>query len=166
MLWSMEGDMARLYCNSWTTCRKLTWDVSRATRTYFLDYLSGGLISVRRDILGRYAGFSACQLSSPCKVVNILARVVAKDIRRTTAKNLRLLDIETGGLTWVASSKKIKEELESREQKVAVKDGWRLSNLGKLLEDWDRLIYQGEEDSQEVVRLQGLMDSLCASWVS
>ena len=41
-------------------------------------------------------------------MVNILARVVAKDIRRTTAKNLRLLNIETGGLTWV------KEELDSR----------------------------------------------------
>ena len=50
----------------------------------------------------------------------------------------------------MASSKKIKEELESREQKVAVKDGWRLSYLGKLLEDKNKLIYQEGEDSQEV----------------
>ena len=115
MLWSMEGDMARLYCNSWTTCRKLTWDVSRATRTYFLDYLSGGIISFRRDILSRYAGFFRSLLSSPCMEANILVRVVAKDIISTTAKNPRLLDNETGGLTWVESSKKIKEELASRE---------------------------------------------------
>ena len=51
----------------------------------------------------------------------------------------------------MASRKKIKEELESREQKVAVKDGW------------GRLIYQGGENSQEEFRLQGLMDSLCTS---
>ena len=53
-------------------------------------------------------------LSNPCKEVNILARVVGKDIRRTTAQNPRLLDNETGGLTWVVSSNKIKEELERR----------------------------------------------------
>ena len=61
-----EVDMARQYCNSGNTCIQLAWGVSRATHTYFLDYLSGGLISVvRRDILGRYAGFFRSLLSSP-----------------------------------------------------------------------------------------------------
>ena len=49
--------MARQYCNSWNTCIKLARGVIRATYTYFLDYLSGGLVSVRRDNLDRYAGF-------------------------------------------------------------------------------------------------------------
>ena len=163
MLWDMEGDMARQYCNSWNTCIKLAWGVSRATHTYFLDYLSGGLISVRKDILSRYAGFYRKLLLSPCKEVNILARVVAKDIRSTTAKNIRLLDRETGGLTWQASAWKIREEIDSREVKVPDEDKWRLPYLGKLLEERDKLIYQGEEDSQEVVRVQGLLDSLCTN---
>ena len=77
------GDIARQYCNTMNTCIKLAWGVSRATPNYFLDYLSGGLISFRRDILGRYAGFFMRLLSSPCMEVNILARVVAKDIRST-----------------------------------------------------------------------------------
>ena len=65
--------------------------------------------------------------------------------------------------TQLESSKKIKKELENREQKVAVKDDWRLSYLGMLLEDRGRLIYQGGVDSQEVVRLKVLMDSLSSS---
>ena len=82
MLWDMGGDMAKTYSNSWITCIKLAWDVSRATHTYFLDYLAGGLISVRRDILSRNAGFYRSLLSSPSVEVNILARVVAKGIHQ------------------------------------------------------------------------------------
>ena len=64
--------------------------------------------------------------------VKILDRVMAKDIRSTTAKNPRLLDNETGGLNWVASSKTIKEELESREQKVTVKDKVEVRHLNDI----------------------------------
>ena len=57
----------------------------------------------------------------------------------------------------MASSKKIKEELESREQKVAVKDGWRLSYLGKLLEDKDRLPGgRGQPGGSQVTGVDGL----------
>ena len=122
MLWDMEGDIAKQYCNSWNTCIKLAWGVSRATHTYFLDYLSGGIITVRRDILSRYAGFFRSLLSSPSKEVRILARVVSKDIRSTTARNIRLLDRETGGLTWAAASWRIREEIGKRVVKVPDED--------------------------------------------
>ena len=39
-------------------------------------------------------------IPSPCREVNILARVVAKDIRSTTARNLRMLESETGLEDW------------------------------------------------------------------
>ena len=107
---------------AWSTCIKLAWGVTRATHTYLLDYLSGGLISVKADIMGRYAGFYGSLLSSPCKEVNILARVVAKDIRSTTAKNLRILEKETGGLTWTAPARRITKELGSRQQSVPAQD--------------------------------------------
>ena len=57
MLWDLQGDMTNKYYNSWKTCIKLAWEVPRATHRYFLDYLSGGLVTVRRDVLARYAGF-------------------------------------------------------------------------------------------------------------
>ena len=163
MLWDMQGDMVKQYCNSWNTCIKLAWGVSRATHTYFLDYLSGGLIPVKIDILSRYAGFFQSLLSSPSKEVSILARIVSKDIRSTTARNIRLIERETGGLTWTATSWKIREEIVRRELKVSDEDSWRIEYLGKLLEKRDTLVYCGQEDSEEVVRVQGLLDSLCSN---
>ena len=118
MLWDMQGDSAKNYFNSWKTCIKLAWGVPRATHSYFLDYLSGGLVTVRRDILTRYVNFYRSLMSSPCREVNILSRVVAKDIRSTTARNLQLLERETAGLTWAAPPTKVREALASREPPV------------------------------------------------
>ena len=163
MLWDLEGNMATQYFNVWNTCIKLTWGITRATHTYFLDYLSGGLVSVKGDILGRYAGFYRSLLYSPSKEVNILARVVAKDIRSTTGKNLRMLERETGGLTWAAPVRMIRSELGSREPTVPVQEEWRVRYLGKLLEYRDMLVYEGEKDSVKLESVQELIDSLCGS---
>ena len=102
-------------------------------------------------------------MSSPCREVNILARMVAKDIRTTTARNLRMLEQETGGLTWAAHGGKIREELASREPTVPRVDAWRVPYLGRLLEERDVLVYQGEELSEEVDQVQELIDSLCSN---
>ena len=163
MLWDLQGDLVSKYFNSWKTCIKLAWGVPRATHSYFLDYLSGGLVTVRRDVLARYAGFYKSLLTSPCREVNILARLVAKDIRTTTARNLRMLEQETGGLTWTAPGGKIKEELSTRELAVPRIDAWRIPYLGRLLEERDVLVYQGEELSEEVDQVQELIDSLCSN---
>ena len=74
-----------------------------------------------------------------------------------------MLERETGGLTWAAPTKKIREELDNRKPVVPAEDAWRVPYLGKLLEERDRLVYQGEEDSKQVERLQSLMDSLCSN---
>ena len=163
MLWDLEGDIVSKYFKTWNTCIKLAWGVTRATHSYFLDYLPGGLISVKVDVISRYAGFYRSLLESPCREVNILARIVAKDIRTTTGRNLRVLERETGGLTWLTPSRKIKEELQKRQPGVPAEDGWRVPYLGKLLEERDNLVYQGDEDSKEVERVQELIDSLCSN---
>ena len=163
MLWDLQGDLATKYYNSWKTCVKLAWGVSRATHSYFLDYLSGGLVSVKRDILARYAGFYRSLLSSPCREVNILARMVAKDVRTVTARNLRLLETESCGQSWIAPAVRIHEGLASREPVVPARDSWRIPYLGKLLEERDGLVYEGEDQSEEVEELQELIDSLCSS---
>ena len=155
MLWDLQGDMASQYFSSWKTCVKLAWGVPRGTHSYFLDYLSGGLISAKRDILGRYVGFYQSLLSSPSREVNILARIVARDIRTNTARNLRLVEEETGGLTWSITSR--------RKPVVPMEDQWRLQYLGKLLERRDSMLYQGMEGCEEVELVQGLIDSLCTN---
>ena len=159
MTWPLFSEKARQVFNCWSTCVKLAWDVPRATHSYFLDYLSGGLVTVRRDVIARYAGFYKSLLTSPCREVNILARMVAKDIRTTTARNLSLLEKESGGLTWSTSAHKIREELASREPDVPRAYAWRIPYLGRLLEERDTLAYLGEE----VERVQELVDSLCVN---
>ena len=163
MLWDLQGNMASQYYNSWKTCVKLAWGVPRGTHSYFLDYLSGGLVSSRRDILGRYAGFYQSLLSSSKKEVIILARIVAKDIRTTTARNLRLIEQETGGLTWSTATSRIKQKLLECEPAVPREEQWRIQFLGKLLENRDTMMYQGMEGSEEVELVQGLIDSLCTN---
>ena len=74
-----------------------------------------------------------------------------------------MLEKETGGLTWAAPELKIKEELVKREAVCEEVDSWRIPYLGKLLEERDALVYQGEEDSNQVKWLQELIDSLCGS---
>ena len=63
----------------------------------------------------------------------ILARIVAKDIRTTTARNLRLLEVETGGGTWETSLTLLKEKLKEQDLVVPLEDSWRVPYLGICL---------------------------------
>ena len=162
MIWDLGGNMAKQYFNAWSTCVKLAWNVSRSTHSYFLPYLSGGLVSAKRDILSRYGSFYKSLLTSPCSEIRVLARVVARDVRSTTGKNIKVVE-ESSGLTWKNTSLKLREGLEEAEPSVPPEDAWRVVYLGKLLEERDILVYGGEELSQEVVTLQSLIDSLCSS---
>ena len=94
--------------------------------------------------------------------VRILARLVAKDIRTTTARNLLVLRRETGGLGWTSAARELRKELRKREVPVPDMDFWRLPYLGKLLEQRDILVYSGEgEDCDELARVKSLIDSVC-----
>ena len=95
--------------------------------------------------------------------MNILARIVAKDVRSTTARNLKILESEAGGLTWAAAPLHIREGCASGEPKVPRVDLWRIPYLGKLLEERDGLVYQGEEFGEQVEQVQELIDSLCTN---
>ena len=97
MLWDLGSDMARQYFNAWNTCVKLTWQVPRATHTYFLEQLlSSGHSSVRADILARYTRYIQGLKNSPSKEVAVMFGVVQRDIRTVTGKNIALIGHETG----------------------------------------------------------------------
>ena len=118
-------------------------------------------MSVRADVVSRYAGFFKSLLSSPCNEVGVLARVVAGDVRSTTAKNLRLLDEERDGVGLLVPTWKIREKLMERKPVIPVADAWRVRYLGKLLEERDKLVYEGQEQGSCVAELQELINSLC-----
>ena len=103
-------------------------------------------------------------LLSPSREVAILSRIVAKDVRTTTARNLRFLEVETGGGTWATALIGLREKLKERDPEVPAEDGWRVPYLGKLLEERDMLLYQGlAETDDEVELVQSLIDSLCTN---
>ena len=125
---------------------------------------SGGIITAKWDIITRYAGFYRGLLTSPSREVNIMARLVVKDIRTTTAKNIRVLERETGGLSWSSTAGEIRKMLLKRAEVIPNADQWRLPYLTKLLEQRDTLVYNGEgEECEELVRVKELLDSLCRS---
>ena len=109
MLWNFQGDLAHQVFNTWSTCIKLAWDLPRATCSYFLGCLSGGMVTVKWYIISRYAVFFKGLLSSPRGEVSILARLVAKDV--TTARNLIVLRRQTVGQEWTSSARELRQEL-------------------------------------------------------
>ena len=71
-------------------------------------------MTVKSDIIGRFLGFYKGLLASPSTEVKIMARLEVKDVRTTTAKNLRLLERETGGLGLGSSIHAVKKELQQK----------------------------------------------------
>ena len=91
-LWHLGGEMADQVYKAWNTCIKLTWQVPRATHTYFVDMLLGcGISHVKSDILARYVNFNKSLRLSPSMEVSVLVNIVARDIRTTIGRNLDLV---------------------------------------------------------------------------
>ena len=61
------------------------------------------------------------------------------------------------GLTWAAPACRSREGCTSQEPAVPEVDSWRVPYLGKLLEQRDKLIYQGETADN----IQDLIESIC-----
>ena len=160
MLWELDSDITAQYFNAWTTCVKLTWQVPRATHTYFVDQLlSCGQSNVRMDTLARYAKFVRGLMTSPSMEVSVMCGVARQDIRTVTGSNLALVLRETGLDPVVSSLGEIKKELRKKIVSVPERDKWRLAYLGRLLRDRGEAYYRAE--NEEVTRLTSLIDSLC-----
>ena len=114
-LWNLGGALAEQVYNAWTTCIKLTWNVPRATHTYFMDMLLGcGISHVKTDILARYVNFFKSLRESPSMEVSVLVNIVARDIRTTTGGNLNLISRLTGLDPWGCTPFRAKKVLNNR----------------------------------------------------
>ena len=163
MLWDLGGERAGQVFNAWTTAIKLAWHVPRGTRTYLVQkVLAPGMSSARVDILARYGGFFRGLRTSPSHEVRVMANLAARDIRSTTGKNLRVLEVASGLDPWVYGSARLKEELMEKELvEVPPTDQWRSRYLTSLLEKRQILHYMGDKEEGKAVA--ELIDSLCVN---
>ena len=160
MLWDLSGDKAAQVFSAWDTAVKLTWSCPRWTRTFLLQQvLSPDFLSARSDILGRYGNFARGLRASVSKEVRVLFNFVARDLRSTTAKNLKFVRIKSGLDPMTTGSYKLKEALQKGELcEVQAQDLWRIEYTRSLLTQLHDAKQQVQDDN--VTYLQGLLDSL------
>ena len=133
MLWDLSSNTAEQYFKSWNTCVKLVHGLPRNTFTYLVEgFLSGSQASLRNQVLSRYPGFYRGLLNSPSKEVRILARMVSRDPRSTTNRNLKYLEQKTNLKNpEFCSSWKVRDALPV--QNVPEKEKWRLGLISTLM---------------------------------
>ena len=140
---------------------KLVWNCPRATRSYLVQQvLSCGSTSAWVEILSRYCKFFRGLCSSPCREVATLARLLARDIRSTTGRNILLVSNQSGCNVWEDNLVRIRAKLKESEMiDVEQQNRWRLSYLSSLLEQRQTWHYRGEQE--KVAMAQQLINSLC-----
>ena len=94
-------------------------------------------------------------LRSPCREVSVIAEVMSKDARSTTAANLPYVSAITGLNCSTADKMSIKAALPIEE--VPESERWRLGLLDSLLSERDAR----EKDSKDVKRVISMLGSLC-----
>ena len=100
--------MCGQYCRSWSTCVKLTNNVPRSTHTYLVDHvLACGFLPVKTELMARYGNFYKSLLSSRSSEVQLMASIVTKDVRTTTAKNLALIRRECNVRTQTVAASEV-----------------------------------------------------------
>ena len=132
----------------------------RATHTYFVDHLLNcGISSVREDSMTRYIKFVKGLMTSPSMEVAVMCGVARQDNRTTTGANLDMIRRETGLNMEVARTGQVREKLAKLTTTIPEEDVWRMKYLARLLKERGEAYYKSEEE--EVIRLSGLIDSLC-----
>ena len=159
-LWDLAGERAGQMFTAWNTAVKLVWGCPQWTRTFFLQQmLCCGHSSARVDILCRYVNFFHSLRSSSSKEVQVLSRLVSRDIQTVTGKNLRYIEEVSGLNPWNSSKAKMKAVLIASEVvEVPVRDEWRLPYLSSLISQRREAHLLALED--EEARLTELIESL------
>ena len=108
-------------------------------------------------VLARYPRFYQQLLSSASTEVAIVAEVVTKDARSTTAGNLAYIGSKTGLDVKEATQVEVRNMLPVQE--VPEQEAWRLGLLDRLLMERDKLLRQGA-DAKRVI---AMISSLCTT---
>ena len=112
---------------------KLIWGVPRNTYTYLVEnVLAKDFISLRHQVYARYVNFFQGLFKSSSKEVRHLARIISRDVRSVTSKNVNLIATATGLSPWDFSKWRIQQKF--TRTKVPANDEWRSGLLLKMLE--------------------------------
>ena len=158
MLWKLRGKGAESFFKAWNTAVKLTNRVPRSTFTYLVEgFFASDHITLRNQVLGRYAGFLQGLLTSPSPEVQLLARVVISTPMSTTRNNIDYIKELTGFSPHYYTSAMVKAALPV--QNVPDNEKWRLGLLSALIEQ--RCYQYKNQIKQDQTNL--MIDSLCSS---
>ena len=84
-LWDLGGNKAKQVYTAWSTSVKLVLGLPQHTRTYFLQQmLCCGYSSARMDVLTRFVNFFHGFRSSASYEVQVLSRLLARDLLSVT----------------------------------------------------------------------------------
>ena len=97
MLYDLSSFSSESLFKSWNTCIKLIWGVPRSTFTYLVENtLANNFVSLRHQVYGRYINYFQGLFKSSSKEVRRLDRILSREFRSVTSRNLTLLTRETG----------------------------------------------------------------------
>ena len=162
-VWRLERDSVESILASWRTCIKLSWNITRSCRNYFVDHVlapdSPPLIS---SLLSRFHKFFVSLIDNENCEVSVIARLAARDLRSNLGSNLRLLKDTSGLDPWCTGTNAMKQRLiRSCVREIPPKDLWRVPYLQKLLAARQWAYYNTEGDT--VKEITALIDSLVAN---
>ena len=162
-LWDLGGDKAMQVYNAWNTTVKMAWCCPQWTRTYLVQQvLSCGQTSAKVAILCRYVKFFHSMRNSACKEVQVLSRLLARDMQSVTGKNLQFISEMSGLNPWTVPIRRLKATLVAAEVvEVPLQDRWRVPYLCSLLSQRGEAHSLAMEEEQK--RLTTLIDSLVAN---
>ena len=147
-LWRLDSPAVESLFSSWRTNIKLTWEVPRNCRTFFVDHvLAPHVWSLKASLLGRFHSFFSSLLRSDSLEVQVMANLAARDLRTSLGSNVRLLLDITGLDPWTTPVTTMKDALRnSLTAEIPLSESWRVNFLSKLLSERESAYYCCNED--------------------
>ena len=158
VLWRLSSQSASSFYKAYSSCVRRVYGLPLNTFTYLVEgHLTRGKSPLRNLVLGRYPAFYQRMAWSPCREVSVMAELVAKDARTTTAANLAYISSLTNLDCSSAGWREVKYSLPVTD--VPESESWRLGLLDILLRERSEL----EKMSGDTRRVVALISSLCTT---
>ena len=158
MIWDLNSELCGQYCRVWNTAVKLVHDVPRSCHTYLVqNVLAPEFLPIKTELMSRYTNFYRSVSTSASFELCLLSKIVCKDVRSTTKRNLSFIEHETSLGSCTASPQEVKSSVIPNE--VPRNQHWRLNLLQNLLDE------RREKNSlmQDTKIISHMIDSLCSS---
>ena len=158
VLWRLVSSSASSFFKAYNSCVKRVFRLPLNTFTYLVEgHLNAGAPLLRNMVLSRYPTFYQNLRRSPSVEVSLMAEIVSKDARTTTAGNLAYLASLTS-LDCATSSKLEVKSLLPVEM-VPENETWRLGLLDTLLQERCYI----EREGGDIKRVTAMISSLCTT---